>query len=185
MPDTVRWVNYCETRWLNPTGSFKAREFRNHAQAIGQAGSIQLIVDDFIAAMAAIVGNEDVVVFDVIRLLTRGSRPDQEIDGEDAFSFGVDDERVDLELLYAFAGRPDGTRDSANGINQGLDVRGWSSSEPFEERRACQRFQEVVCYGVREWQHLRSDVAVDLGVGTAETQGQEGSERRVLRHSEH
>ncbi len=34
---------------LNPTGSFKARELRNHAQAIGQAGSIQLIVDDSMA----------------------------------------------------------------------------------------------------------------------------------------
>ena len=35
---------------LNPTGLLKARELRNHAQAIGQAGSIQLIVDDSMAA---------------------------------------------------------------------------------------------------------------------------------------
>ena len=34
------------------------------------------------------------------RLLAVRSRPDHEIDGEDAFSFGVDEKRVDLELLY-------------------------------------------------------------------------------------
>jgi threonine synthase len=43
---------------LNPTGSFKARELRNHAQAIGQAGSIQLIVDDSMAAMAVSSGTK-------------------------------------------------------------------------------------------------------------------------------